>query len=115
MPSEEPPPPLEGYPKLAAWMEESPGVAIFRRFGDLNLQNLLYLQSELSVLIEDYRYTAREDSKSEDPERKQFSKEWTKLAGSESCPQQWQKWLEIRSKLEQYSKVTKINSASTQH
>lgn len=86
-------------------MDENPDVTIFRRFGDLNLLNLLYLQSELSWLIEDYRDILEEDSDSDNPETKQFSEQWIKLARSESCPQQWDKWLEIRSKLEQYSKM----------
>ena len=85
-------------------MEENPDVAIFRRFGHLNLQNLLYLQSELISLSQDYYKIAQVDSSSDDTERKQFSKQWIKLARSSDCPQQWDKWLEIRSKLEQYSK-----------
>lgn len=93
--------PLRGYPQLAACMEESPGVAIFRRFGDLNIQNLLYLQSELVHMLEDYQDIALEDYESKDAEKRQFSKEWMKL--SESSGEQWQKWLDIRSKLEHYS------------
>ena len=101
--------PLEGYSRLAAWMEKNPDVAIFRRFGHLNLQNLLYLQSELINLNQDYQRIAQVDSSSGDTERKQFSKQWIKLARSSSCPQQWEKWLEIWAKLEQYSKnVTDI-------
>ena len=82
-------------------MEESPGVAIFRRFGDLNIQNLLYLQAELNNLVDSYRDVAQEDYESSDAMRKTYSKEWVKLSTS-SC-EQWQKWLDIRSKLEQYS------------
>lgn len=82
-------------------MEESRGVAIFRRFGDLNIQNLLYLQSELVHMLEDYQDLAQEDYDSDDPKRKEFAAQWIKL--STSSGEQWQKWLEIRSKLEQYS------------
>jgi hypothetical protein len=38
---------VNGYPKLARHMGASPEIAIFRRFGALNAQNLLYLQAEL--------------------------------------------------------------------
>lgn len=89
-------------------MDESPDVAIFRRFGDLNLLNLLYLQSELNWLVEDYRRILKEDSNSENPEIKQFSQQWIKLARSGSRPQQWDKWLEIRSKLDEYSKKANV-------
>ena len=94
-------------------MDENPDVAIFRRFGDLNLLNLLYLQSELSWLIEDYRDILEEDVDSENSETKQFSAQWIKLVRSETCPQQWDKWLEIRCKLEQYSETANALSVAT--
>ncbi|KAL8824006.1 MAG: hypothetical protein Q9191_005368, partial [Dirinaria sp. TL-2023a] len=52
-------------------------------------------------MLEDYQDIALEDYESKDAKKKQFSKEWIKL--SESSGKQWQKWLDIRSKLEQYS------------
>ena len=97
---------LIGYPRLAAMMNKTPGSAIFRRFGDLNIQNLLYLQSEISHLLEDYGDMAREDYESGDSPRKHFSTEWIKLASSSgSACKQWQQWLKIRSKLGQYSQT----------
>ena len=39
-----------GYPKLAAKIEIHPESAIYRRFGALNAQNLLYFQAELADL-----------------------------------------------------------------
>jgi hypothetical protein len=44
------PPPIAGYPKLACHMGIYPELAIFGRFGNLNVQNLLYLQAELVLL-----------------------------------------------------------------
>jgi hypothetical protein len=41
---------MEGYPKLSRLMAFYPEVAIFRRFGALNAENLLYLQAELQDL-----------------------------------------------------------------
>lgn len=97
---------FDGYPKLAAFMTGSPGVAIFRGFSELNVQNLLYLQSEISHLLDDYQYTAKDDYESEDPQRAKFSKEWIKLAeSSDFAGKQWQQWLQIRSKLDQYSQT----------
>ena len=93
--------PPEGYPRLAACMKESPEIAIFRRFGDLNVQNLLYLQSELNHMLEDYRDIVQEDYDSKDPKREVLSRRWIEL--SRSRGDQWEKWLDIRSKLEHYS------------
>ena len=95
---------LEGFSGLATLMGESPNVAIFRRFSDLNLLNLLYHQSELNWLTRNYREMPLEDLRPEDPEANKFSGQWIERAGPESRPQQWDMWLEIRSKLEQYSK-----------
>jgi hypothetical protein len=39
-----------GYTKLAIQMGQYSEMAIFRRFGALNAQNLLYLQAELVQL-----------------------------------------------------------------
>ena len=97
---------LDGYPKLAAFMAGSPGVAIFRGFSELNIQNLLYLQSEISHLVDDYQETAQDDYESEDTRRANFSKEWIKLAKSSgSASKQWRQWVKIRSKLAQYSQT----------
>lgn len=97
---------LDGYPKLAAFMADSPGVAIFQGFSELNIQNLLYLQSEIKHLLDDYQYTAQDDYESEDPQRAKFSKEWIKLAKSSgSAGKQWRQWMKIRSKLAQYSQT----------
>src|SRR6266516_7333070 len=42
--------PVRGYPSLSYEMGRNPEVAIIRRFGALNVQNLLYLQARLTVL-----------------------------------------------------------------
>jgi hypothetical protein len=41
---------IVGYPSLAGQIELRPETAIFRRFGSLNAENLLYLQAELTSL-----------------------------------------------------------------
>ena len=41
---------MEGYAKLASFMASDSEFAIFRRFGALNAQNLLYYQAELMDL-----------------------------------------------------------------
>ncbi|KAK4692568.1 hypothetical protein P7C71_g4665, partial [Lecanoromycetidae sp. Uapishka_2] len=46
---------MEGYAKLSSCMSADYEFAIFRKFGALNLQNLLYYQAELMDLEEDLR------------------------------------------------------------
>lgn len=101
---------MEGYSKLASLMGSNPEVAILRRFGSLNAQNLLYLQAELIALEDDLRATAAEDSASDDPDRAIHSRDWYTLsrstshaASNEAAGKQWQTVLSIREKLRVYS------------
>ncbi len=45
----------ERYQNLAGIMDKDEGTAIFRRFGDLNMLNLLSLQAELEKLRNDFK------------------------------------------------------------
>src|SRR3954463_13580909 len=40
--------PVEGWPKVAAFMAETPDFTSFGRFRDLNIKSLLYYQAELN-------------------------------------------------------------------
>ena len=42
--------PTGDYQKMADFMSQSASLSIFRRFGNLNVQNLLLLQAELAYL-----------------------------------------------------------------
>lgn len=101
---------MEGYAKLASIMGSHPEVAILRRFGALNVQNLLYLQAELVALEDDLRAIAAEDNASSDPNRAIYSRDWHTLSnsknytpGGETAGKQWQTVLSIREKLKEYS------------
>src|SRR5205809_922966 len=97
---------MEGYTKLSDLMGAHPNVAIFRTFATLNTQNLLYLQAELMHLEKGLRKTAIEDRESGDPQRMLYEKYWLKLkesAENGGDPLQWNKFLEIRGKLKEYS------------
>ena len=59
-----------GYHKLASLMGPNPDVAIFRRFGALNMLNLMSLQVELVDLEAQLSDIAREDDTSDDTNRK---------------------------------------------
>jgi hypothetical protein len=102
---------IEGYAKLAWLMGAHPEVAIFRRFGALNAQNLLYLQAELVFLEHKLRDLAHKDSVSGHPQRREYSGCWyllndsiTTTASVGEDGEQWKTFLQIRQKLWQYSK-----------
>ena len=91
----------EGYAKIATLMSSHGEFAIFRNFSKLNLQNLLYLQAEITHLEADLKEVAMRDRA--DPNRAIYTKYWWYLAQSEDR-EQWEKVLQIRDKLKEYSK-----------
>jgi hypothetical protein len=97
-----------GYPGLAKVMGPHPGMALFKRFAVLNARNLLYMQAELIDLELQFDILTSQDHTSSDPRRRAFAKEFLKLSepldGLQA--QQWQKALEIREKLKEYSKLS---------
>jgi hypothetical protein len=95
---------MEGYAKIASLMSHHRELAIFRRFGIFNLQNLLYLQAELTHLEGDLKELVEKDQA--DPSRLFYTKHWYSLAHSEGDEEkeQWDKVLQIREKLKEYSR-----------
>src|SRR2546430_9690958 len=94
---------MEGYSKVAELMGHHNEFGILRRFRTLNMQNLLYLQAELTYLESELKELAEVDQAHTG--RKFYSKDWRSLAHSENDgdDRQWQKVLEIRAKLKEYS------------
>jgi hypothetical protein len=94
---------MEGYPAIAQIMSNHDELAIFRRFKELNMLNLLYSQAEI-IHLEAGLKSLREVDKSH-PERDFYHRDWWSLAYSQEDgnKEQWQKVLEIRKKLEAYS------------
>lgn len=95
---------MDGYPRLARLMGSNPALAIFRRYGTLNAQNILYMQAELDQLERELQGIALEDRHSGHAEKERYSREWWRLAraqGGDSL--QWNKCLEVRAKLNEYS------------
>jgi hypothetical protein len=98
-----------GYPKLAGLKGRLPQLGIFRRFGALNAQNLLYLQAELTKLNFELRKQEEEDAKEEKYDRKRFRLNWQVLSESVDsddfeATEQYNLFLKIRPKLKEYSK-----------
>jgi hypothetical protein len=99
-----------GYAEMSGLMGKSPEFAIFRRFGALNAQNLLYLQAELTGLEKKLKEHELDDQCSDTGFRSVYSRDWETLAsscdlhsGAENDPKQWQTFMAIRAKLKEYS------------
>jgi hypothetical protein len=101
---------MDGYAKIGKLMGRKVEYAIFRRFRDLNVQNVLYLQAELTHLERELDDIRTRDSLH--PDRLYYNKDWWSLSQSENTEdlEQWDKVLEIREKLSQYSGLLKNNS-----
>ncbi|KAL9032127.1 MAG: hypothetical protein Q9180_006684 [Flavoplaca navasiana] len=95
---------MDGYPRLAHLMGSDPALAIFRRYGSLNAQNLLYMQAEINELQRELQEIALEDRVSGHEEKERYSREWWRLARAQGANSlQWKKCLEIRQKLNDYN------------
>lgn len=98
---------LDGYPKLARLMSLSSETAIFRRFGELNMLNLLRLQAELHDLEHQLQEIRDEDSQSNDPIRASYvtdfrlMRDWRETGDS----LQYDLLVSIGEKLQEYSIV----------
>jgi hypothetical protein len=97
---------MEGYAKVAELMGRHPELAIIRKFKTANLQNLLYMQAEITYIEEELRQIETRDIRHGQP-RESFAHDWWFLANAETAEdsEQWSKVLELRKSLEQYSKL----------
>ena len=95
---------MEGYSKIAALMSAYPETLIFRRFGAISAQNILYLQAELVHLEQELQSCTMADQRSADAMiRDMMSKDWYTLAHIDNGSQrQWRLMLQIRAKLKEY-------------
>jgi hypothetical protein len=95
---------MEGYAGTANFMHLNSETAIFRHFGRLSVQNLLYLQAELVELERDLGHLVDKDKRSGHPNCQYYARDWWFLSHSErdGDAAQWEKVLEIRAKLKEY-------------
>jgi hypothetical protein len=103
---------MEGYAKIASRIATHPELGIYRRFGALNAQNILYLQAELHGLEQELQQYAAEDAAAANDEtRKLYSRDWHTLAESTGDDgRQWYTMCRIREKLKEYSKSVAVLS-----
>jgi hypothetical protein len=94
-----------GYNKLATLMGPNTEVAIFRRFGTLNMFSLLYMQAELMELERKFTDAYLDYSASGIDPLKDFCRDFAKLRASEGTQydDQLQALKKIHTKLEEYS------------
>ncbi|KAI4920753.1 uncharacterized protein J4E92_008397 [Alternaria infectoria] len=96
---------VKGYPKLAAQMEILPELAVFRRFGALNAQNLLYMQAELTYLENKLRERQLADHMDPSGKRVAFALNWFWLRESANTGtgEQLELVMKIRKTLKEYN------------
>ncbi|KAI9668540.1 MAG: hypothetical protein M1831_000979 [Alyxoria varia] len=99
-------PSMGNYQKLSKFMGTWPEMSIFRRFGTLQAQNLLFLQAELAHLedqLEDIRAEQRENEELAEKERLDLTQDWRTLADSYDSSEEYQTVVNIKEKLREYN------------
>lgn len=99
---------MKGYSKVANFMCQHDEFAILRGFKRLNIQNLLYLQAEITHL--EAELVDLEDRDARCSDREYHTSDWWSLTlgekEEEGDLEQWDKVLKLRDKLNQYSEST---------
>ena len=103
-----------GYPKLAALMGSHQETAIFRRFGTLNMLNLLSLQAELTDLEVQLHDIIKRDETSGDSDRMLYAISFRELRAhaKDGDDLHWQTLLDMRAKLQEYSITLRLHMRS---
>ncbi|KAK8041638.1 hypothetical protein PG993_006161 [Apiospora rasikravindrae] len=85
-----------GYHRLAKQMAIDPDHAIFRRFGELSVLNVLRLQAELHDMEEQLKDTRLEDGESDDQSRKLYAFDFRHMRRCAEEGDSEQLWLDVR-------------------
>ncbi|KAI4708305.1 hypothetical protein J4E89_006927 [Alternaria sp. Ai002NY15] len=95
-----------GYPGLAKFIghDLDQGLGIFKQFAELNARNLLYMQAELLCLEQELDVITYVDEHGTDLTTKNFARSVWEMKKPPNRPQ-WNKVLEIRRKLKDYSMI----------
>ncbi|KAK8016228.1 hypothetical protein PG993_014417 [Apiospora rasikravindrae] len=107
---------MKGYAKIGSFMGEQPETAMVRRFAELNLQNILYLQAEIVGLEEDLRRLETQNDSKED-----LHLDWYSLAhadittdGGPEANKQWATFTMLRRRLKEYNEAVMAYCALSQ-
>jgi hypothetical protein len=93
----------KGYPSVAAHLASSSELAVFRKFSNLNMRNLLYMQTELIMLEAELAELDQEDAA--DTNRAVTLQSWEAIlrGSSEKDVMRKEVALTMRTKLREYS------------
>ena len=94
-----------GFHLLAELMSWAPNLAVLPRFRSMNMLNLLLLQAEISELEDDLTEWVNLDERSGESERVRLS---CNLSTLRKCRERWKAYQLLRSKLEEYSKISQV-------
>lgn len=101
----EPPRGRAGYTHLAQTMTQTQ-LGMVRKYKELSLLNLLYLQAEIHQLQTDWEYQVAADARPDaDPRRRQWDYHWWAMVDGEAQGlggQRWEAWLKLRERLYEY-------------
>jgi len=103
----------QGYHRLAGIMARDKSMAIFRRFDDLTMLNLLSLQAEIVDLQKHFRLQCELDENSIVGIEKEYSQYFLKLHKSDG--DQLRKLREIGEKIQKYSESSDEISQNRQN
>ena len=100
---------LDGYPSYAEFISKDRDAAVYRRFGNLNARNLLYMQSELHELERQLEDLDKEDLKdigNEDAQK--AARIWESFSGGQSEAACARRLLQckVRGKVKEYCQST---------
>lgn len=96
---------VPGYPRLGSRMGLVPEMAIFRRFGALNAQMLLYMQADIIHIEEQLRKIEIQDSKSKEDYKYKYARDcWFLFNPETNNDRQLQLVTDLKAKLKEYSK-----------
>lgn len=102
---------IPGCPRLAHEMGSMSEIAVFRRFFDLNYQNLLYYQAELTMLEAQLRKMEKQTSDASKSAasgarktiQESYATDWYCLGEYDPENPQWKLVLRLRDVLKEYS------------
>lgn len=101
----EPPRGRAGYTHLAQTMTQTQ-LGMVRKYKELSLLNLLYLQAEIHQLQTDWEYQVAADARPDaDPRRRQWDYHWWAMVDGRAQGlggQRWEAWLKLRERLYEY-------------
>jgi hypothetical protein len=104
---------MGSYPKLSSFMTSWPDVAIFRRFGALNAQNLLFLQAEITHLERELQVIRESNALNNDEKGIHGERNWFELSQESEDGEPHPQWVviqDIRDRLKEYSKSFQSDS-----